>query len=113
MLLFPVKNNAPGIWTSRNNKTTKSHYCLPLLPKHQINKCVPRSMEITNKVSVAEIPGWHSLLYSEIHMHSLKDEVIRKGNQRKKALESHSRGLWPPKKEKVERRKYQGKNRGK
>lgn len=43
-------------------------------------------MEITNTVSIAEIPGWHNLLYSEIHEHSLQDEMIREGNQRKKTL---------------------------
>lgn len=82
---------------------------MPLLPKYQINNCVQRYMEISNKVSIAEIPGWDNLLYSEIHEHSLHDEVIREGNQREKNLESHSHGLWLPKKEKVERRKHQEK----
>jgi len=89
MLLSPVKNNAPDICTLKNNKMP----LLPLLPKYQISKCVQGSTEITNIVSIAEIPDCIKLLYSEIHEHSLQDKVIRERNQRKKTLESHSYGL--------------------
>lgn len=73
---------------------------MPLLPKYQINKCVQRSMEISNKVSIAEIPGWDNLLYSEIHEHSLQDEVIREGNQREKNFRKSLSWIVTPKKKK-------------
>lgn len=78
-MFFPVKNNAPGICTFKNSKIP----LLSLLPKYQINKHIQGSMGITNKVSIAEIPGWHNFLYAEIHEHSLQDKVIREWNQRR------------------------------
>lgn len=83
---------------------------MPLLPKYQINNCVQRSMEISSKVSIAEIPGWDNLLYSEIHEHSLQDEVIREGNQREKKFRKSLSWIVTPKKRKSRKKKIPGKN---